>query len=57
MIKLLFQHDKDTNNELTDEILGMVTELAQELARYGCYRVLSSTSSPRAEKAECVSKA
>jgi hypothetical protein len=57
VIKLLFQHGKDTNNELTDEILGMVTELAQELAGYGCYRVLSSTSSPRAEKAECVSKA
>ena len=64
MIKLLFQHDKDTNNELIDEILGMVTGLAKELAQYGSYRVmqgsrigLSSTSSPTAEKAECFSNA
>ena len=64
VIKLLFQHGKDTNNELIDEILGMVTGLAKELAQCGSYRVmqgngigLSSTSSPRAEKAECVSKA
>ena len=59
VIKLLFQHGKDTNNELIDEILGMVTGLAKELAQYGSYRVmqgsgigLSSTSSPTAEKAE-----
>jgi hypothetical protein len=64
VIKLLFQHGKDTNNELIDEILGMVTGLAKELAQCGSYRVmqgngigLSSTSSHRAEKAECVSKA
>ena len=59
VIKLLFQHGMDTNNELIDEILGMVTGLAKELAQCGSYRVmqgsgigLSSTSSPTAEKAE-----
>jgi hypothetical protein len=64
VIKLLFQHGMDTNNELIYEILGMVTGLAKELAQYGSYRVmqgsgigLSSTSSPTAEKAECASNA
>ena len=64
VIKLLFQHGMDTNNELIDEILDMVMGLANELAQYGSYRVmqgsgigLSSTSSPTAEKAECVSNA
>ena len=64
VIKLLFQHGKDTNNELIDEVLDMVMGLAKELAQYGSYRVmqgsgigLSSTSSPTAEKAECASSA